>query len=134
MLRPDAARVQDCTTKHKLRFWAPDHETFIQEFDVGDGGEVTVSLNPENQRPKPVPLPSRAPAPSEASGHLTLTTRPAMTIYLDDKPAGRTPIELTLTPGRHEIKIVGRDRRTRKTLTLDVTPGQKSNLSFSFDD
>jgi hypothetical protein len=30
--------------------------------------------------------------------------------------------------------MVGGDQRTRKTMTLDVTPGQQSNLSFSFDD
>jgi hypothetical protein len=37
-------------------------------------------------------------------------------------------------PRSRSICSVGGDQRTRKTLTLDVTPGQQSSLSFSFDD
>jgi hypothetical protein len=73
-------------------------------------------------------------ASGEGSGHLTLTTKPPTTIYVDGKQVGKTPIQLTLPPGRRAIKMVGEDQRIRKTMTLDVTPGQQSNLSFSFDD
>jgi hypothetical protein len=128
---------------HELRLDAPGRDSLIKHFEVGDSAEVTFDLEPQRRRvqpgvPTPSPLPVVTPAPDPlpgaATGHLTLATKPRTTIYLDARPIGQTPIDLRLTPGRHEIKMIGGDQRTRKTMTFDVTPGQESNLSFSFDD
>lgn len=129
---------------HELRLDAPGYDSLTKHFDLGESGEMVLELEPQRRRstststsissPSSSSAPAPAPSPSATPGHLTLTTQPWTTIYLDGKPLGRTPIKLTLTPGRHDIQLVGQDQRTRKTLTLDVTAGQQSNLSFTFDD
>ncbi|HEY6178304.1 MAG TPA: PEGA domain-containing protein [Kofleriaceae bacterium] len=124
---------------HQLRLDAPGYEPETTRFSVGESGEVAFDLEP-HRRGQPAPSASasafadaHAPA-TGGGGRLTLTTRPPTTIYVDDAPVGATPIDITLTPGRHAIRMVGKDLRTRKTMTFDVTAGQQSNLSFSFDD
>jgi serine/threonine-protein kinase len=124
--------------KHELRLDTPGYDAVSRQFDLGDSGEIVLDLEPQRRGGQRTPAPSVMPSPTRSpdrgSGHLTLTTRPWTAIYLDGKHVGQTPIELTLSPGQHEIKMIGKDQRIRKTMTLDVVPGQQSNLSFSFDD
>src|SRR6185295_4410953 len=120
--------------KHELRLEAPGCDPVTSRFALSADGQAEFDLEPHRRRARPAPPPSPEPAPDADSGHLTLTTRPTTTIYLDGRQIGQTPIDLRLATGRHEIKMIGRDQRTRKTMTLDVTAGQESNLSFTFDD
>jgi hypothetical protein len=120
---------------YDIRLEAPGWDPATSHISVGDSSEVVLDLDPHQRRTTTTTTMTAAVSASgEGSGHLTLTTKPPTTIYVDGKQVGKTPIQLTLPPGRRAIKMVGEDQRIRKTMTLDVTPGQQSNLSFSFDD
>jgi protein-disulfide isomerase-like protein with CxxC motif len=124
--------------RHEVRLEAPGYDPATSHFEIGEASRVLLDLEPEKRGARPGSA-AGAAASADASasggtGHLTLTTKPWTSIFVDGKPVGRTPIDLRLTKGRHEIKMVGADDRTRKTMTLDVTAGQQSNLSFTFDD
>ncbi|HSR96014.1 MAG TPA: PEGA domain-containing protein [Kofleriaceae bacterium] len=121
--------------KHEVRLEAPGYDPLTNHFEIGESSRVVLDLDPEKRGARlGAASASAAASASGETGSLTLTTRPWTSIYLDGKMVGRTPIDLRLTKGRHEIKMVDADQQTRKTMTLDVTPGQRSNLSFSFDD
>jgi PEGA domain-containing protein/heavy-metal resistance protein len=117
--------------KHELRLDAPGCDPLTKSFEVGEGSVISLDLDPRCRR---TPSPRPATATGDGEGHLRLTTRPTTTIYLDGASVGQTPVDLTLPTGRHEIKMVGSDQRTRKSMTFDVSAGQRSDLSFSFDD
>jgi Spy/CpxP family protein refolding chaperone len=119
---------------YDVRLEAPGWDPATSHFSVGDSSNIVLDLDPHKRRSTTTTMSASVSDPGEGSGHLTLTTKPPTRIYVDGVPVGQTPIQRTLAPGRHEIKMVGEDQRIRKTMTLDVTAGQQSNLSFSFDD
>lgn len=85
------------------------------------GGEVAPEGAPSLEQAKD-PTPKTAPARAAASkrrGKLTLKTTPRVTVYLDDKRLGSTPIvKMSLPAGRHTLRLV--NGRTQAEQLVEV--------------
>jgi serine/threonine protein kinase len=80
----------------------------------------TPTVPPSPPEPAPVPAPSLAPPPVPAGVRMRIVTHPAgVTVLLDGKRLGRTPLDETIAadPGTHVIKL---RRRGYVTQLLEV--------------
>ena len=117
---------------------------------VASGGEPSSGTTATSVAPVPAPVPAPAPAPGPApgpgptppptTGKLEVKTIPsAAQVKIDGNDAGSTPLEVTLSPGRHHIHVelagyrsldededIHVSERTSATITL-----QKSSSSTS---
>ncbi|MCA9582547.1 MAG: PEGA domain-containing protein, partial [Myxococcales bacterium] len=81
---------------------------------------------PEPQEPTPTK------APSSGTGTLQINTRPWSTVYLDGRAVGNTPWRDTkLQAGSHRITLVNPDFNIRKTITVEIQPGQTITKSLT---
>lgn len=80
---------------------------------------------PDAQKPEP-----RAGAPAQ----IKVGANPWGEVFLDGKPAGRTPTTLTVSPGHHEVEVafpVG-ERPRRETYRLDLGAGETRSVLADF--
>jgi len=73
--------------------------------------------------------PPPAGAPDSHFGRLQLTTRPRAWVYLGKKKLGMTPLlGVRLPAGTHQLRIVNKPRRIRRTLEVVIQPDQTTTL------
>ncbi|NMB77458.1 MAG: serine/threonine protein kinase [Myxococcales bacterium] len=91
-------------------------------FPLGDAG-------PDEARPDGASTDGDGPA----MGFLRVRTRPPLDAFLDDRYLGQTPIEdLELLPGSYRLLLQDAERRTRRSLTVRIRPGEISSFQFIF--
>jgi hypothetical protein len=72
--------------------------------------------------------PSPPVSPSQPTGALKLDSRPTgVLVLVDGKPAGRTPVDLTLTAGSHELEVALVKR------TVLIQAGDQGSLRLHLD-
>ncbi|MBN1652880.1 MAG: protein kinase [Deltaproteobacteria bacterium] len=60
-----------------------------------------------------------------ADGRLRINTRPWSEVFVDDKRIGNTPqMDIQLRPGRHAVTLVNPQFNLRKTISVDIAPGE----------
>lgn len=80
--------------------------------------------------PPPEPEPERtAPAPAR-TGTLSVASRPAARVYINDRDTGRyTPIvDYELPVGTHKVVLVNEEFNLNKTYYVDIEPGQSERV------
>lgn len=73
----------------------------------------------------PDPGPNKVPEPPKAnrnSVNVRVIAVPWADVYIDGKYLGRSPIELGVTPGKHKIRLVNRDREVDHSEDYDFQP------------
>lgn len=75
---------------------------------------------------------SASPVPGATQGSLLIESRPVgVTVYVDGRPAGITPIRIEhLAPGEHAVRLE-RSGYQAWTATVNVVPGEMARLSAS---
>ena len=68
---------------------------------------------------------SATPAPTGGETALKINSLPASSIVLDGKPIGTTPMAFVpVSPGTHTIMFVNAEQSLKKTITVEVKPGE----------
>lgn len=66
-------------------------------------------------------------------GFLRVRTQPPLDAFLDGRYLGQTPIEdLELPPGTYRLLLQDAGRRTRRSVTVRIRPGEISSFQFIF--
>jgi len=83
----------------------------------------------------PTPMYGSPPPPPElAPGTLQIyAPGPPVTVFVDGRRVGQTPLRARVSPGRHRVTIV-RDDGTRRTNTVRVSAGRTQNVLIRGDE
>jgi hypothetical protein len=89
---------------------------------------------PEPRPPRPEPRPEPRPSRTEPSepGTLSVTCDPPATVVEGGRELGRTPLEIRVAPGSHELTLVNLEQGLRKPFTVVVRSGEPTEKSFRF--
>lgn len=102
--------------EHFAVFYLEGYEPVILNFQVEPNRVITVKARFEK--------PHRV-------GQITIRSEPSgAKVYIDDVYKGRTPLELTLSEGEHELKVIHPDYVEEYALTFRIFEG--SNVIYSF--
>lgn len=84
--------------------------------------------------PDPPPAETRPTRPSNNSQvKVQILAVPWAEVYVDNKYMGRTPVEMVLTPGKHRLRLVNRDKEVDYSEDRDFRPsddGSMQTLNF----
>ena len=83
---------------------------------------------------KPAPHAKVAQASEPAAGGrsiLNVSSVPRVSVLIDGRPAGRTPMRFATTPGRHTVTFV-HPQRGRKIVSVKVAPGRSATAAVRF--
>jgi serine/threonine-protein kinase len=80
--------------------------------------------------PTPAPNPSPAPAAQGGYGVLELDVDPNVEVAIDGKPAGRTPLKVTLPAGRKVLKLTSKDKGIDTSRVVTIKSGEKTEESI----
>ena len=98
---------------------------------VGGGYEAEPAAAPE---PEPEPEPAPAVA-GGAAGTLRVQTRPWSKVFVDGRMVGNTPLMgVEISAGRHTLTFVNDDFGIRKSVKVDVQPGQVVTQVLTLDE
>ncbi len=70
---------------------------------------------------------SHAPA-VEKKGRLVVSAMPVLTVYVDKKRIHDTPVDIPLTVGRHQVRMVNADVNHDETITVTITDGKTTTV------
>jgi len=88
------------------------------------GTEKSGSLNLGSGERKSIYETFKAPAP-QAPGFLSVATRPWVQIFIDGQGMGYSPkIEMSLSSGKHVVRLVNSEEGIDKTFTIEIEPDQ----------
>ena len=73
-----------------------------------------------------------APPPPTVPARLHIDSDPAVSVFVDDQPLGRTPITATLPPGRHRVRLTDAETGINAYRTLRLRSGQRLSRSYAF--
>jgi hypothetical protein len=81
------------------------------------------------------PAPPPPPAAPDADGSLVFASSPWCTVTVDGQERGTTPLVLKVKAGSHKVVFANPEYKIRRTLTVDVKPGEtvKKRLDFAVD-
>jgi hypothetical protein len=85
--------------------------------------------------PPPVPVaPAAAPAPivKQGDGTLVLASSPWCNVVVDGQPRGTTPLNVKLKAGSHQVLLANPEFKIKRTLAIEVEPGQTVRKSLDF--
>ena len=57
-------------------------------------------------------------------------TEPTTEVFIDGKKRGSTPLELRLSPGRHQLKFVNQGLGFSRAQQVVLSPGEPAEVSF----
>jgi serine/threonine-protein kinase len=141
--------------KWKITAFAPGFQTFNQDIAFADGKPdlaIKVDLNAVSSAPPPprgVPV-AAAPPPRPAkdsdsgdddgkidvpsgTGLLNINSLPPSKVLLDGRAMGGTPkTDVSVPAGTHTVTFIHPDLG-KKTVSVDVKPGQRAVASVRFD-
>jgi hypothetical protein len=88
----------------------------------------------------PVAAPAVAPPPTAlppkpgdgAPGTLVLASSPWCNVTVDGQARGTTPLNVKLKPGSHEIVLANPEFKIKRTLAVEIEPGQTVRKSLDF--
>jgi hypothetical protein len=90
---------------------------------------------PVASAPEPEPEPEPAAPSGGGSGTLRVQTRPWSKVFVDGKLVGNTPLMgVEISAGRHTLTFVNDDFGIRKTVKVDVSPGQIVTQVLTLDE
>lgn len=148
--KPVLANIRVVSDPAGCRVWLDQHElagkTPLAHLFVPAGleYEVTVAckghqkqsrhVTPGAERPAVLEFyPPPAGSPDRHFGRLQLTTRPRVWVYLGKKKLGLTPLlGARLPAGKHELRLINKPRRIRRTLEITIQPDQTTTLQKTF--
>jgi hypothetical protein len=83
---------------------------------------------------RPRPPDARPVDAPRATAQIKVGANPWGEVFLDGKPAGRTPTTLTVSAGRHEIEVAfpPADPPRRETYRLDLGAGETRSVLADF--
>ena len=91
------------------------YETQEKTFKVtGDGQLVSVTL----EKKKPGAPGGNATPPASGSGSVSINAKPWAQVHVDGKPVGTTPKTITLSAGKHTIKLTKGSQTETRTVTV----------------
>jgi len=70
------------------------------------------------------------PVVASGSGTLTVTSKPPAMVYVDGRPLGETPRQLTLPAGPHTVTVVNPDYGSQ-THKVTIEPGKSASVGFN---
>jgi hypothetical protein len=85
-------------------------------------------------RPQPAVAAPAAPAPAapKADGTLVVASSPWCNVTVDGQARGATPLKLSLKAGPHEVVLANPEFHIKRTLAVEVEPGQTVRKTLDF--
>jgi serine/threonine protein kinase len=94
-----------------------------------------VVVTQPTSEPAPSPAPERPTTTASGPGTLRINTRPWSKVFVDGRLIGNTPqMNITLEAGKHTVTLVNDDFGIRKTLRVDIKPGQVETQVLTLTD
>ncbi len=96
--------------------------------------EAPIIIHATREPDAPAPIAEkRAEAPAAAEkGALKVTSEPSVWVYDGEARLGRTPLEIKLEPGRHDIRYVDKTKDLEVKSRVEIKSGQTSTRDLNF--
>jgi hypothetical protein len=78
------------------------------------------------------PAPPPTPTPKVGEGTLVIASSPWCNVSVDGVAKGTTPLNVKLKAGAHEVVLANSEFKIRRTLTVEIEPGQTVRKSLDF--
>lgn len=79
----------------------------------------------EDSTPKPVKTDETPAKAHRGEVEVAFRTEPTTEVFVDGKKRGTTPLELRLSPGKHQLRFINKDLGFSRTQPLVLAPGDK---------
>jgi hypothetical protein len=93
---------------------------------------IVIHATREPEAPAPTAEKRVEASPSIDKGTLKVTSEPSVWVYDGDARLGRTPLEIKLEPGRHEIRYVDKAKDLEVKSKVEIKSGQTSTRDLNF--
>jgi hypothetical protein len=112
---------------------AAQHVAATMKHTPSSGSRARAAAAAPQAAPAPsVAPPPVAPAPKVGDGTLVVASSPWCNVTVDGQARGTTPLSVKLKAGSHEVVLVNPEFKIKRTLSVEVEPGQTVRKSLDF--